>query len=158
MKSLIIYASKYGATCRIAQNIAELLGNATLCDAESKESVSLADYDRVVIGSRLMAGTVRKSIKDFVARNKNELGTKRTGIFVSGLLAENEAEYFQKNFPQWLLDITSAKAHLGGIFDPENCNSIDRMIMKKVAKITEYTCTIDEEKICAFVNSLNRVQ
>ena len=89
-----------------------------------------------------------------IAEHADELLCKKLGLFLSGLQESGETEYLEQNFPKALLDSASAKAFLGGIFDPEKCGFIERKIIKAVAKLDTYTSTINEEKIAAFVQAL----
>jgi len=154
MKTLIVYATKYGATQKISEGIASRIDSAELHDINSNAKVSLADYDCVIIGSPLTAGMIRKEIKEFAGKNINELKSKRLGIFVSGLQESGEAEYLRKNFPPDLLAAAKAKAFLGGIFDPEKCGRLARIAIKAASKLDKYTSTIDEEKIDRFTRQL----
>lgn len=154
MKTLIVYATKHGATRKIAEQIADQLGGATLHDIEKGKPPALADYECVVLGSPLMAGAVRKEIKAFAAANAAELGCRRLGLFVSGLQAEGEAEYLSKNFPPELLAAARAKAFLGGIFDPAACGFVARKMMKAIAKLESYTSTIDPARVERFAREL----
>ena len=154
MKTLIIYATKNGATKKIAEAIAGYMGNATLHDINSAGSVSIGSYDCIILGSPLTAGQVHKSIKSFAVKHTNELQNKKLGIFLSGLQADGEDEYLKQNFSKELLDKADAKACLGGIFDPEKCGFFARTIIKAVSKLDTYTSTIDEGKIVLFAKAL----
>ena len=154
MRTIIIYATKHGATKKIGEYIANRINNAVLHDIDSAATISVSDYDCVVLGSPLTAGMIRREIKNFAVNHTAELKSKRLGLFVSGLQKDGEAEYLKQNFPQELLDHAAAKAFLGGIFDPEGCGFVARKLIKAVAKIDAYTSTIDEEKINLFVQRL----
>ena len=152
MKTVIIYATKYGATKKIAEKIAGLFNNAVLHDINSNNAVCIKDYDCVILGSPLTAGMVNGKIKKFAAEQIGDLKSKKSGIFLSGLQTDGETEYFKQNFSQVLLDSVTAKAFLGGIFDPEKCGFFARKIIKAAAKFDSYTNTIDEAKINEFVH------
>lgn len=154
MKTLIIYATKHGATSQIAEDIAKYMDDTILFDINSGNPPSISEYDSVILGSYLMAGMVDKKIKKFAEKNGNELMGKRIGLFLSGLQPEEEAKYFKENFSEELLGVAKAKAFLGGIFDPEKCNFLARTMMKKIAKLDSYASTIDEEKIKKFAEQL----
>ena len=155
MKTLIVYATKYGATRQIAESIAAEMDDAVLCDLGNGERADLDEYDCVIIGSPLMAGAVRKEVKAFAMACVNELVTKRLGIFLSGMQAEGLEEYLSNNFLAELLDAAAVKALLGGIYDPKKCGFFARLVMKMAAKHTRYTSTIDAEKVKAFARQMN---
>ena len=156
MKTLIVYATKYGATKQIAEQLAEYLGGADIVDVGKGETASLTEYDCIVLGSPLTAGSIRKEVGAFVRQHAGELGGKRLGLFISGLQGEEEESYFRQNFSPELLAAARAKAFLGGVFDPAKCGFVARKIIKAVAKLEGYTNTIDPARVEAFARDLAR--
>ena len=127
---------------------------ADLADIRKGEAASLTEYDCVVLGSPLTAGSIRKEVGAFARRYAGELGGKRMRLFVSGLQGDAEDLYFQQNFPPELLAAARAKAFLGGVFDPVKCGFVARKIIKAVAKLEGYTNTIDPARVKAFAREL----
>ena len=159
MKTLILYASKYGAAGEIAQRIAKKLPEATVCHMKDDtllkaSSLKLADYDCIIIGSSLYAGMIRKEAKEYLAQHAPELCQRKLGLFLSGLAAENEQDYFKNNFSAELLEAATATAFLGGIFDPGKVGFLGRFMMKMVSKQSGYIDTISDEKINEFIEAL----
>lgn len=157
MKTLILYATKYGATREIAERLAKHLPDATICDLKSNDLPSLSQYDCIIIGSSLYAGQVRKEVKTFSKKEMSNLRGKRIGLFLSGLgqKQENHDNYFNINFPAELLDAACAKAFLGGVFDPQKAGGMDKLIYKLVAKQSEYVSRIFDDEIADFVRTLD---
>jgi len=155
MKTLILYASKRGATRQIAERIAKQLNGSVLCDITQTPVISLTDYDCVILGGAVTAGLIPRKLKRFVQNSTNELLAKRLGIFVSGLNANGLVEYLSQNFPAPLLEAATAKAFLGGIYDPALCSFFARAIIKAAAKLDKYTSTIDESEIVAFARKMD---
>ena len=150
MRTLILYATKYGATCKIAESIADSMGGAVLHDLKQGGIPALAGFDCVIIGSSLYAGSIRKEAKVFLAQNADQLSGKRLGLFLSGLAKSDEQKYFRDNFPADLLEKAKAACFLDGIFDPKKAGAVERLIMKAVTKQSGYVSTIDEAKIKQF--------
>ena len=154
MKTLILYATKHGAAAEIARRIAGRIEGAALHDLKSK-APNLAEYDCVIAGSSVYAGMIRKEAKSFLAENAETLCGKRLGLFLSGMSANEEQKVFEENVPRDVLNYAKATAFLGGIYDPKKVGFAERLIMKAVAKLTEYTDMIDDEKIEQFLHELN---
>jgi len=150
MRTLILYATKYGATQEIAEAISGQIGGAVLHDLKQGETPPLADFDCVIIGSSLYAGSIRKEAKVFLAQNAAQLRGKKLGLFLSGMAQGDEQKYFTDNFPPDMLQETTAASFLGGIFDPQKAGAMERLIMKAVTKKSGYVRTIDDEKIKQF--------
>lgn len=72
MTTAVIYASKTGSTKKVAEYIAlKLKGKAF----DVKENIDVSEYDRIIIGSGVYAGSPSKSISGFVDKNKTALKT-----------------------------------------------------------------------------------
>lgn len=154
MKTLILYASKYGAAGEIARLIAQRMDDAVLHDLKQESAPDLNRFDCVIIGSSLYAGMIRKEAKTYMAQNEGALREKRLGLFLSGVGAERADGYFKANFPAGLLREAKAASFLGGIYDPAKAGALERLIMKLVAKQGGYINTIDREGIGRFAEEL----
>ena len=149
MKTIILYASKYGAAAEIAQRIAGKIDGAVIHDLK-KDPPSLAEYDCVIFGSSVYAGAIRKEAKVFLSKNAHLLREKKLGLFLCGIGAEGEKTYFDANFSPEILQAAKARSFLGGIFDPEKANLFERFIIKIVTKKSDPVNTIDDGKIGQF--------
>lgn len=154
MKTLILYATKHGATREIAQRIAGLLDGATLIDLEGGSVPALDGYDCVLIGSSVYAGMLRKAAKAFAAEHKDALMNKTLGLFVSGISPEGAQGYLDANYPKEVVAHAKAKAMLGGAFDPAKTNFFEKLVMRVVTKQAAYTSTISDEKIGQFAQEM----
>jgi len=157
MKTLILYASKYGAASEVARRIATQFGSTKLIDLNDIKKVSALDlskYDCVIVGSSVYAGQIRPAAKHFVSRNEDELAQKRLGLFIVGFDSDKEDLAFTVNFSEGLLEAAQAKLFAEGIFDPRKANFAERLIIKAVIKQNDYTDRIDDEKIATFAQEL----
>ena len=154
MKTLILYASKHGATAEIARRIAGIVTGAAIHDLGQGNAPDLGGFDCVIIGSSIYAGMIRKQAKAYLAQNAEILGEKRLGLFLCGMDGVREKEYFEANFPPALKEHAKATAFLGGIFDPKKAGAAGRLIMKAAAGQSGYADTIDDEKIKRFAEEM----
>jgi menaquinone-dependent protoporphyrinogen oxidase len=152
MKTLILYASKYGAAGEIARRLAQKMGNATVCDLKQGNIPPLDGFDCVIVGSSVYAGALRKEAKAFVAKNAAALVKKTLGLYISSLGAD--ISFFNKNYPPGFFDTAKAKGFLGGIFDPEKAGTAERLIIRAITKQSGYISTIDDEAIDQFVAAI----
>jgi len=154
MKTLILYATKYGAAREIAQRIAKHIDGAKICDLKNDALPPLEEYDCIILGSSLYAGSIRKEAKTFIAGNISILKDKKVGLFLSGMAPESGEQKVFESFPPELVNIAKVKNLLGGIFDPEKANGLERFIMKLVNKSGGYVNTINDEKIAKFAEAM----
>ena len=153
MKTLILYATKYGAAAEIARRIADKLGDADTHDLKNPVP-DIAEYDCIIIGSSIYAGAFRKEVKGFFAQNERELLQKKLGVFASGMSKGDGDKVFAENIPDKIKQTVKATALLGGIFDPTKANFMERFIMKIVTKQSGHVERIDDNKIENFVKEM----
>lgn len=149
--TLILYATKYGAAREAAQRLSDQLGGAAIHDLKAGSVPGLEDFDTVILGSAIYAGSIRKEARTFLAAQKFELAQKRLGFYLCGI-SKDERTYLKDNFPKELLEKAVATGLFGGKFDPEKANGLERLIMKAVAKQAGFIDTLDDEKIKQFAN------
>ncbi|MCL2800810.1 MAG: flavodoxin domain-containing protein [Treponema sp.] len=153
MKTIILYATKYGAAEETAGRIAEKINGAAAFNLKKGSIPSLADFECVIVGSGVYAGNILKEAKTFLAQNEKILSEKKLGLFLCGMGTEGET-YFNSNFPASLLESAKAKSLLGGIFDPKKANAFERFIIKIVTKSSAYINTISERRIEQFAKAM----
>jgi menaquinone-dependent protoporphyrinogen oxidase len=88
MKTVVVYASKYGSTKGIAEFITEKLQQrGILAEVQDVEAVhDLGGFDAVVIGSAVYMGPWMKEATEFVRRNRVVLANRQVWLFSSGPL------------------------------------------------------------------------
>jgi len=150
MKTIIVYASKHGATREIAERIAKQINGAVTHNLNQANIPDLTGFDCVIIGTSVYAGSICKEAKTFLLQNASLLLQKKTGLFVSGIGESGEKEYFEKNFSKEILQHATAASFLGGMFNPKKGNFFERLIMKVVTKQSGLINTIDDGKIEQF--------
>jgi len=154
MKTIILYATKYGATAEIAKRIADRLEDATIHDLKQGSVPQLSDFECVIIGSSVYIGSFRKEAKAFIKQNADELCKKKLGLFISAMSELDDSEAFKANIPKEVLQEAFVTGDLGGVFDPKKGNCFERLIMKLVTKQSGYVNTISEEKIIKFTEAI----
>ncbi|WP_438446099.1 flavodoxin domain-containing protein [Gorillibacterium sp. sgz5001074] len=158
MRTLIVYATKYGCTEKCAGLLKHELAPSGEVDCVNLKKMGLPDlsrYDRVIIGGSIYAGGIQKEVRSFCATHLPVLLQKRIGLFIccmqEGETAERE---LLQSFPAELAAHASAKEPFGGEFIFKRMSLLDRFIAWKVAKIETDTSTLSEEKIRRFTQQI----
>ena len=88
MKTVVVYASKYGSTKGIAEFITEKLQQrGILAEVQDVEAIhDLVGFDAAVIGSAVYMGHWMKEATEFVRRNRAVLANRHVWLFSSGPL------------------------------------------------------------------------
>lgn len=159
MRTLIVYATKYGSTEKCAGLLKESLsksGEVDCLNLKQLKKVDLNRYTRVIIGGSIYAGGIQKEVKAFCTAHKETLLGKKLGLYIccmrDGDIAETE---LAQSFPQELLAHAAAKDYFGGEFIFKRMNLLERIIVRKVSKIEQDTSTLSEEKVQDFAQKMN---
>lgn len=157
MRTLIVYATKYGST----EKFAHLLGDKLHDDVDYMElkrniNKDLTHFDTIIIGGPIYMGQIRKDITSYCEEHLEMLKSKHLGLFICGMLNEDVIkDELQSSFPPELIQQASVTAHFGGQFQFEDMSFFDKAITKKIAKITSDYSDVREETIEAFAQSMN---
>lgn len=159
MKTLIAFATKYGATEKCAKLLADKLNDEVdIYNVKKQKNIDLSNYDKVIIGSSVYMGKARKEISEFCLKNIDVLKDKKVGLFICCMQVDEDAiKQVDNVFPQDILDIASKKDFFGGEFNLNKMNFMERMIVKKVAKIDKNTSNILTDNINNFAEEINNL-
>ncbi|MCF7885059.1 MAG: flavodoxin domain-containing protein [Candidatus Marinimicrobia bacterium] len=147
MKTLIVYASKYGGTGDIAKVLKSKINeDVDLINLKSKSEINLNDYTTVLIGTSIYRGKARQTVINFCAENLDKLLEKNTGIFISCWFDDKIEEYIQSSFPDKLIE-NSKIVYAGILADPSEMSFLDRVIVKTVAKMKKSVSHIKENNL-----------
>jgi menaquinone-dependent protoporphyrinogen oxidase len=156
MKTAIIYSSKYGTTEKVAGTIAEKLSatnEVELISLKNNPNPDISGFAAVILGVSVYAGQVSGKMKSFCKANETVLLQKKTGLFVCGMepdMAKRRKE-LSDAYPAVLSEKAVATGFLGGEFQFEKMNFMERMIIKKIAKTDKSVQQIDQIAIESFV-------
>lgn len=159
MKTLIAYCSNHGCTEKTARELKENLGSEVeLCNLKKDDIPTLNEYERIIVGGSIHAGKVQKKVKEFCSKNMQLLLQKEVGLFICCMEeGESAKKELEMSYPTELLNSAKASAYFGGEFNFQKMNFLEKMIVKKVAKIEESTSNIDHLAIHDFSQKMNRI-
>jgi len=136
MKTLIVYASKYGCTADCANSLKKKLSDDTmLVDINNApKPLDVNAYDTIIIGGSVYVGRVSKKLRAFCENNLDALLKKNIGVFLCSALADQFNDTLKNNFPVLLLDNAKAIRLFGSEARLEKMNFMDKMMIKAVTK------------------------
>jgi menaquinone-dependent protoporphyrinogen oxidase len=148
MSTLVVYASKHGATQGIAERIAATLNEAGQ-EAKARPVGAVGDlacYDAFVVGSAVYAAHWQKEASAFVQRNRAVLANKPVWLFSSGPLGTDTTDDQGRELivtaePKEMAEFVGAIGPKGhrvffGALDPEKLGLSERAIRKLPAART----------------------
>ena len=140
MTVLVTYASRYGATAGIAEQIAATLTAAGhAAQARPVDKADLAGAEAVVVGSAVYFGSWLKPATDFVQKHRATLAERPVWLFSSGplpgaVVPEKTGEEPERGaMPKGVDELRAEVGALGhqvfdGALDPSKLSLRDRMI------------------------------
>ena len=85
MKTAIVYATSHGTTEKVANMIASSIANTELLNISKSKKVDLTQYQQVIIGGSIHAGSIQRKVKNFCQQNLAQLLKMRVGIFICAM-------------------------------------------------------------------------
>lgn len=151
--------SKHGTTEKVAGMITDKLalgGEVKLISLRENAFPDIREFERIVLGTSLYAGSPAKQMARFYKKNGKELLSKALGLFVCGMETDPQKreELLGKAYPKELTAGAQAILFAGGEILMEKMNFIERFIMKKITKSDRSLSMIDYEGIDRFIEEM----
>lgn len=137
MKTLIVYATKYGFTADCVEQLkTKLKGHTEAVNIAKGTMPALSDFDNVIIGGSIYIGKVNKKLTEFCANNLDTLLSKRVALFLCCGMAEDFDKSLAASFPEALRKNAVAAECFGGELNTEKMGFADKLITKQIKKMT----------------------
>ncbi len=152
MKTLIIYTSSHGCTEKAVKELSQKLSGEITCkDLKLHNSPPLYDFERIIIGGSIHTGQIQKRIRDFCSTNLKQLKSKEIGLFICCMYEAEIARKEIKNaFSEELHQMAKTEAIFGGEYNFDKMNFVEKLLVKKIAKVRESVSNLDHDSIDRF--------
>lgn len=155
MKTLIAYITNHGCAEKVAKKIASYLNCTPDLVNIRKKRVNPEKYDTVIIGGSIHAGKIQKKLTKFMDRYSDKLLKKDIALYICCMETGDQAQkQLIDAFPEKLRQKAIVYDALGGEFDFDKMNFLEKAIIKKVANVSENVSKIDEDKIRTFTEKI----
>ena len=113
MKTLLVYATRYGATAGTSEAIAKVLReegfDVKVVNAKEEKIKDITQYELIVVGGGMQMGKWTGETEDFLKKFQKELAQKKVAIFVSSVMksvyeCEGKTEDLEKTRKEYLED------------------------------------------------------
>jgi len=145
MKTLLAYATRYGATAGTSEEIAKMLReegfDVKVVNAKEEKIQDISEYELIIVGGGMQMGKCTGETEDFLKNFQKELAQKKVAIFISSAMKslferEGKTEDLEKT-RKTCLDDKAAKYSLqpiavglfGGVIDYNKMGLITRKAM-----------------------------
>lgn len=158
MKTIIIYATSHGCTTKAVGELAQKLsGEISTVNLNENSSPSINEFDRVIIGGSIHAGQIQKKVRHFCETRLDALSSKEIGLFICCMYEHDVAcEELQNAFPEELHQMAKTEAIFGGEFNFDKMNFVEKMLVRKIAHVSESVSNIDHDSIDRFATRMDK--
>jgi len=143
--TLIVFSSIDGHTKKISSKIAEYLNESKKVDLVSlseAKTLSLKNYQQIIIGASIRYGNYRKDLFEFIEKNLEDLNAKENAFFSVNVVArksdKNRAE--SNPYVNKFLKVTKWKPKkvdvFAGVVDYPVYNFFDKFMIRLIMWIT----------------------
>ena len=156
MKTLIAYATRYGCARKAAEALRDHLGGeVSLVDLKEDGDPDPGPFDTVIVGGSIQAGRVQRRVRAYCEARSSALLEKRLGLYLCCMYeGEVAVKQLADAFPAALRDRATATGLFGGDLDFEKVGFVARLVVKKVAGVTESVFKFDEGAVVAFAERM----
>lgn len=146
MKAYVVYGSRYGATKKCGEYIAEKTNG--VCT----NNVDWKDASCIVLGTNVYAGMFHKDIKAFIKEHLDMLLQKRVILYVSGIAQDNLEKEIEENLSKALQEHIEHIVFVNGVLDFKKMNFMERKIIKMINKKANLIETIQKDTCVDFLD------
>ena len=143
--TLVIYSSIDGHTKKISAKIAEYLSekdNVDLVSLLDADTLSLKNYQQIIIGASIRYGNYRKDLFEFIDKNLEDLNEKENAFFSVNVVARKSDKNSAESNPyvNKFLKATKWKPKnidvFAGVVDYPTYNFFDKFMIRLIMWIT----------------------
>lgn len=113
MQTLILYATKSGATEECASMLAKKLKNCPTYNLE-QTMPDITAFDMIIIGTGVRMGKIYKPVLNFIRQNSELLLTKTVAIYLCNAYPDTFQKAIDKNIPTELINHSVCIKSFGG--------------------------------------------
>ena len=143
--TLIVYSSIDGHTKKISSKIAEYLSESNNVDLVSlleANTLSLKNYQQIIIGASIRYGNYRKDLFEFIEKNLDDLNEKENAFFSVNVVARKREKNTAESNPYVNKFLKTSKWKpknldvFAGVVDYPVYNFFDKFMIKLIMWIT----------------------
>jgi len=156
VRTIIVYTTKYGCVEK-AVNIlkSKMAGDVSDVNLAKEKAPSLEPFDNVILGGSIYVGKIQKALTKYIDSNLRVLLSKRVGLFICAAQPEPvSTKELEDNFPAELFNHAVVKEVFGHEYRLDKTGFINKVILRKVAGVTESASALSEEKITSFAMAM----
>lgn len=157
MRVLIVYASTDGGVAGCAHDLKQHLDIPSDVFPVNDPVIVISDYDIVIAGGSIHAGSVQRELQKFLKKNKDELLQKKFAYFICCLMPGEKAKtkIVPKALSEELMEHAFASAFPGAAVNYTALGPLKSIIMRLITGQKESFNRKDETILKEFAEKIN---
>ena len=160
MRTAIVFMSKHGTTEKVVNIISKHLVHQDyeVFNLRRIKTPDIREFDFVIIGGSIHAGTIQNKVKQFCINNTDILLTKKVGLFLCCMeTGEKATQQFNNAFPAVLRQHALYTGLMGGECLTDKMNFFERSLVKMVIGGPEKYPKLNDNAISTFLKELDDI-
>ncbi|HEY5524368.1 MAG TPA: flavodoxin domain-containing protein, partial [Clostridium sp.] len=116
------------------------------------------EFDKIVIGSGVKIGMIKKELKSWMNKNCDEIISKKVFLFLCASSTKDEEieKIWSANYPKKILNSAIKKSSVGGVLDLNKMGFFDKLIIKKVTGQNQSSSNLKMDEILNFASLIEK--
>lgn len=135
IRTLVVYATRYGSTEEVASKMAMVLGPSK-CVSCQEFSDEYRDFEMVLLGAPIYSGKLLPEMEGFLKRNEEWLRSRHLAVFCVGLDGDNTAHVLSPLVRRFAEEVVWS-SQFGGRLDIGGVKEDDRQVARELLRRLE---------------------
>jgi len=135
MKTIIIYSTKHGFTKTVAEQLSEMIEDSVqLIDANEVTRDIISDAEKIIFGSPVYSGKLRRDMVDTINKYKTDLVEKTIGMYVCSVNEFKTSSYLDQSLSKGFINHLSEVVYAGYGLDFDQMKLFEKVAVKTIIK------------------------
>ncbi len=155
MKTIIIYSTKHGFTKTVAEQLNKMINDSVqLFDTNEVTYEIISDAEKIIFGSSVYSGKLRRDMVDLINTYKTDLVEKTIGMYVCSVNEFKTTSYLEQSLSKGFINHLSSVVYAGYGVDFDQMKLFEKMAIRTIIKKENMDTGIKVEALEQLVKKL----
>jgi len=155
MKTIIIYSTKHGFTKTVAEQLNKMIDDSVqLFDTNEVTYEVISDAEKIIFGSPVYSGKLRRDMVDLINKYKTDLVEKTIGMYVCSVNEFKTTSYLEQSLSKGFINHLSSVVCAGYGVDFDQMKLFEKVAIRTIIKKDDMDTGIRVEALKKLVKKL----
>jgi len=155
MNTVIIYTSKHGFTKSVANELKNMVeGTVDVLTVEEVTVDHIKSSDKIIFGSPVYSGKIRRQMADLINDYKNELVDKSCAVYISSVNEFKTMSYLEQSLSKGFISNLVDVVYAGYGLNYDKMNLVEKVAVKAMIKTDTSNESINKDALQQLINKL----